>query len=217
MKKPLSATNAVLLEWNRKKTKAMHGQNYLQHQLPHVGWWVGGVLTIGNGIDPFSWGLWKSVVGFHYNPPSPLHWRLTPGNKVADHVEARGIRWQRVWVEGDEKCSRYAFAVRPVCTACKWVVMGVGWGRGIGYTLFLGSVGFGFWRLTQSRWIKEAIVFPVLLVSGDWCWRIYRGTPLKIAYVQWKPGEPHKLTLLCTTVLLFFFTCVTCISSSGFR
>ncbi len=47
-------------------------------------------------------------------------------------------------------------AVRPVCTACKWVVMGVGRGRGlgssdsgIGYTTFLGSVGFGFWRLNQ--------------------------------------------------------------------
>ncbi len=76
-----------------------------------------------------------------------------------------------MWVERDEKCSRYALAVRPVCTACRWVVMGVGWGRGlgssdsgIGYTLFLGSVDFGFRCLKLSRWIKEAIVSPALLV-----------------------------------------------------
>ncbi len=38
MMKPLSTTDAVPLEWKRKKTKAMHGQNYLQHQVPNVGW-----------------------------------------------------------------------------------------------------------------------------------------------------------------------------------
>ncbi len=127
-------------------------------------------------------------------------------------------------VERDEKCSRYALAVRPVCTACKWVVMGVGWGEDSGLPVpALGALRswappiLAFCGSNIVAGLKRPSFLPPFsyhVVDVKEFTAIRRP---RLDMCNANQERPHNITLLSITVVLPFYKCVACISSSGFR